>query len=205
MITRNRAIGILLSAVAVLVLVGSSAQAQSSTRKSAAKKKGPSSSGGYGAMIARGYTNRNSAARFSSSYIRNQLTARSVRGSVNPLTPATTLGSYTPLSARKTPKPFSSISRRPTVSPYLALSNSFNQVSDYYNLVRPQQQQRRVNQQLQRQNQANQHRLNQLAAKGPYNPRGNENAAPTGHSAVFQSYGTYLNTNGYYSGAPVPR
>jgi len=91
------------------------------------------------------------------------------------------------------------------VSPYLALNNSFNQVSDYYNIVRPQQEQQQVNQQLQRQNQANQRRLNQLAAKGPYSTRGDENSAPTGHSAVFQSLGTYLNTGGYYSSSPVPR
>ncbi|MGI9327268.1 MAG: hypothetical protein ACR2PZ_18770, partial [Pseudomonadales bacterium] len=118
---------------------------------------------------------------------------------------APNLGSYRPPSSSFGSKPFSSISRKPTVSPYLGLNSSFDQASSYFNNVRPQQQQQQVNQQLRRQNMANQHRLNQMAAAGPYSPRGDENAAPTGHTAVFQNLGTYLNTGGYYSGAPVAR
>jgi len=194
MIARNKAINVFLSAVAVVTLTNSSALAQSGKKD-------------YGQSIASrnsgsNYAARYSGSRFTSASIINRLNMRS-SGRTGLLATLPSLGSYKPPA--KSSKPFSTISRSPTVSPYLALNNSFNQVSDYYNIVRPQREQRRVNQQLQRQNQSNQRRLNKLAASGPYNPKGNQNAAPTGHSAVFQSLGSYLNTGGYFSGAPIPR
>ena len=42
-------------------------------------------------------------------------------------------------------KPFSRIDRGPTVSPYLALNNPFSTAEDYYNIVKPLQEQRRTN------------------------------------------------------------
>jgi len=189
MITRYKAFAIVLSSTIGLVLTSHSALAQSGTKS-------------YGSNRISELTNRTGASRFSSKFIRDQLTASSV---TRVRAAGSNLGAYKPTSSSFNSKPFSSISRKPTVSPYLALNNSFNQVSDYYNIVRPQREQQQVNQQLQRQNQANQRRLNQMAAKGPYSTRGDENSAPTGHTAVFQSLGTYLNTGGYFSGSPVPR
>lgn len=178
----------LIAAVAIVCIQpSSSVQAQSGTKS-------------YGTHLMQRQVSINSASQFSTSKIEQRLRNRSVRRAYNP---ASSLGSYRPPASSS--KPFSSISRGPSVTPYLALSNSFNQVSDYYNIVRPQrqqqtanQQQQRVNQQLQRQHLANQRRLNELAAQGPYNPRGDENSAPTGHAAVFQNLGTYLNTGGYF-------
>jgi len=190
MITRNRALGVVFSAVASLVLTSSLAQAQSGADN-------------FGSSRVKNFANRAGSAQFSSSAIRNQFTNRSLSRDRRFSRP--NLGSYTPPSSGLSSKPFSSVTRRPTVSPYLALNNSFNQVSDYYNIVRPQREQRQVNQQVQRQQQSNQRRLNQLAVQGPYSPKGNEDSAPTGHAAVFQSLGTYLNTGSYYAGPPAPR
>ena len=185
MINRNKALGMVLAVAAVLALAASSVQAQTN------------------AFDSKSFITTNSASRFSSNYFQKNLQNRTTRGTRSP---AASLGSYQPPSATGfSSKPFSSISRAPTVSPYLALNNTFNQASAYYTSVRPQQEQQRMNQQLQRQGLANQHRLNQMAATGPYSPRGDEDAAPTGHVSVFQSLGTYLNTGGYFSGAPVPR
>jgi len=187
MITRNRAFGIVLSVVAVLVLTVSSVKAQSNSKN-------------YGSRRARELSSSNNSSQFSSSGIQRRLRGLSVRRDrfAKP-----NLGPSRSLSSNPSSKPFSTISRSPTVTPYLALNNSFNQVSDYYNIVRPQQEQRRVNQQMQRQHETSRRRLNQLAAQGPYSRTGNENAAPTGHAAVFQSLGTYLNTGGYYAGPPT--
>ncbi len=113
------------------------------------------------------------------------------------------LGSSNP--RRPAPKPFSSINRGSTVSPYLSLGSSLNSTNDYYNLVRPQQQQRRRNEQVQRQLLANQQRLGQMSAQAPYNPRGNEDNAPTGHTAVFQSLGSYLTTGNYFPPPTAPK
>jgi len=190
MITRNRTLGIVFIAVASLVLTSSLVQAQSGAQ-------------GFGARRAKSFSNRAGSSQFSSSAFKNRVTNSSLSRDNRFVRP--NLGSYTPPSSSRSSKPFSSVTRSPAVSPYLALNNSFNQVSDYYNIVRPQREQRRVNQQLLRQNQTNQRRLNQMAAQGPYSPKGNENSAPTGHAAVFQSLGTYLNTGGYYAGPPAPR
>ncbi|MCA9230493.1 MAG: hypothetical protein KDA57_07570 [Planctomycetales bacterium] len=176
-----RTLGIVLTVVGSLGLVADSAQAQ------------------YGGFTSKSFINTNSTARFSTSQLQSQVRTRSIR---NDRVALPNLGSYRP---RSSSKPFSSISRAPTVSPYLALNNSFDQASSYYTSVRPQQQQYQMNQQLQRQGLANQHRLNQMAARGPYSPRGDEDSAPTGHVAVFMNLGTYLNTGSYFAGPPTPR
>ncbi len=137
---------------------------------------------------------RNSVSRFSSKVIQNR--SRSVgrfgAGGVN-------LKTYSgAASSSNRSKPFSSINRGPAVSPYLALSGSLNSVSDYYNVVRPQQEQARANERLQRQTLSNQRRLNQLAAQAPYNLQGDSNLAPTGHSASYMFFGNFLSTGGFF-------
>jgi hypothetical protein len=102
-------------------------------------------------------------------------------------------------------KPFSRIDRGPTVSPYLALNNPFSTAEDYYNIVKPLQEQRRTNDAFSRQQYAQQRKLNQIAAQGPYQITGNANAAPTGHSAGFMQMGSYMNTGGYFAPPTQPK
>jgi hypothetical protein len=98
---------------------------------------------------------------------------------------------------RQKNKPFASVSRGPTVTPYLGLTGlPSGGATNYYANVKPQLEQQRVNQQAQQQNVKLQHQLNQMAAQAPFDPRGSEQMAPTGHAAV------YLNLGGYY---PEPR
>ena len=136
----------------------------------------------------------NSASRFSSQSFQNR--ARSVRGFGAGGVNRRSYGGVSSSSRR--PKPFSSINRGPAVSPYLALSGSLNSVSDYYNIVRPQQRQARVNQLQQRQTLANQRRLNQIAAAGPYSVQGDANLAPTGHSASYMFFGNFQSTGNFF-------
>lgn len=96
-------------------------------------------------------------------------------------------------------KPFARIDRGPTVSPYLSLNNPFSTAEDYYNIVRPLQEQRRTNDAVQRQQYAQARRLNQIAAQGPYSITGNANSAPTGHGAGFMHLGSYMNTGSYFA------
>lgn len=97
-------------------------------------------------------------------------------------------------------KPFASLNNGPSVSPYLGLSSPFSSsASNYYTQVRPQLEQQRINQQLQQRSFAMQKQLNTVAAQPPYNPKGSENQAPTGHAAVFMNYG------GYYPPVAAPK
>ena len=137
---------------------------------------------------------RNSVSQFSSQRFQNR--ARSIRGFGTGGVNRRSYGGASSSSRR--PKPFSSINRGPAVSPYLALSGSLNSVSDYYNIVRPQREQARANSQLQRQTQLNQRRLNQIAARGPYDLQGNENLAPTGHSATYMFFDNFQSTGNYF-------
>ncbi len=107
--------------------------------------------------------------------------------------------------APRSAKPFSMIDRGPTVSPYLQLSNPLSSASDYYNVVRPLQEQRNTNDRLMRQQYAQSRKLNQIAAQGPYQITGNEEAAPTGHSTGFMKYGTYMNLGGYFAPQTAPK
>ena len=102
-------------------------------------------------------------------------------------------------------KPFSRIDRGPTVSPYLALNNPFSTAEDYYNIVKPLQEQRRTNDAFARQQYAQQRKLNQIAAQGPFQITGDPNAAPTGHGSGFMSLGTYLNTGNYFAPPTQPK
>jgi hypothetical protein len=96
-------------------------------------------------------------------------------------------------------KPFSSISRGPSVTPYLALDQPFaNTATQYYTQIRPQLEQQRINQQVQRQTQQMQRQLSEVTARPPYDPQGNENMMPTGHSAGFMTMSNFMNYGGYY-------
>jgi hypothetical protein len=101
-------------------------------------------------------------------------------------------------SPQRQQKPFSSIDRGPAVSPYLALSGSLNSVSDYYNIIRPQREQARVNQRQQRQTRSNQYQINQFASQSPYSLQGDESLAPTGHSASYMYFGNFQSTGNFF-------
>jgi len=173
-------LSMLLLASAFLALMASDALAQSDYTKS----------------TLRNIQARTSASAYSiNSYKQQSRNLARPRVSVPGLNYGFSQGSSAP---RPISKPFSSVNRRSPVTPYLAYSGTLNTVSDYYNIIRPRQQQRQVNQQQQRQNFATQRRLSQLSAQAPYNPKGSDELAPTGHAAVFQNLGTYLNYGGYY-------
>jgi hypothetical protein len=102
-------------------------------------------------------------------------------------------------------KPFSRIDRGPTVSPYLSLNNPFSTAEDYYNIVRPLQEQRRTNDAVAQQQYMQQRKLNQIAAQGPFQITGDPDAAPTGHGSGFMRLGTYMNTGGYFAPPTQPK
>lgn len=96
-------------------------------------------------------------------------------------------------SRRPAQRPFSNLNRRPTVSPYLQLFNSENSFdpgfsTDYQTLVRPQLEQRRVNEQLRRESAQLELRLQNIAAQPAFRPTGNQNLAPTGFGASTYRY-----------------
>lgn len=96
-------------------------------------------------------------------------------------------------------KPFSSVSSRPTVSPYLSLfadTLSDGVLPNYTTFTRPQLQQQRFNDQMQRQNMEMERRVQAISAKPAFqNPRGSETQAPTGHPAMFSNTGRYYPAN----------
>ena len=96
-------------------------------------------------------------------------------------------------------KPFSRVDRGPAVSPYLALNNPFSTAEDYYNIVKPLQEQRRTNDAVARQQYAQQRKLNQIAAMGPYQITGSDRFAPTGHASGFMRLGNYMTTGNYFA------
>ena len=160
---------------------------------------------GVGAVQANAFRIQNSARQFTTSRIRGQINAQSygvagVQG-VN----ARRFGdAFAGTSSGA--KPFQSLNRGPSVTPYLGLSSSFNQVSDYYNIVRPQQefqrareQQARTTERTQRQLVAQQHRLNQMAAAPPFDIRGDDETPPTGHGVSYMSFGNFQSTGGYFA------
>lgn len=116
-----------------------------------------------------------------------------------------TLGSGNQSMSPRSSKPFSMIDRGPVVSPYLQLDNPLSTASDYYNVVKPLQEQRRVNDRVMKQQYMQARKLNQIAAQGPYQVTGNENAAPTGHSTGFMKYGSYMNLGGYFAPQTSPK
>jgi hypothetical protein len=148
--------------------------------------------------------NQNSASSYSIANFRQQAMTSAI-GTTG--VPGVNFRSYglqsTNLSSRR--KPFSGSQLSPTVSPYLALSNPFATATDYYNVVRPQQEQRRVNQQVAHQQALQQRELNKMAAQGPYSITGNADMAPTGHAAGYMQYGAYSNTGSYFPAPTKPQ
>jgi len=146
----------------------------------------------YTQNVIRNWTNNNTAAGFTSDRLRGQVFNRSVPqynfSNVN-------RGLFSGSAARgPQQKPFSGLIRPPTVSPYLGLlgNNPFTSTTDnYFNIVRPQLEQQRINQQLAQRNIQLQRQLNDVAAQGPYSPTGAVDRQPTGHGAVYMNYGGY--------------
>ena len=158
----------------------------------------------FGQATTRSFVAQNSANRFSVGQIQQQINSRSFGAVGVAGVNRRTFGDAFSASNNAS-KPFSSLNRGPSVSPYLALSGSLNSVSDYYNIVRPRQDfrrqrevQERQNQLAQRQIMANQHRLNQLAARAPYDIRGDENQAPTGHAVTLMHFDNFQNRGGFF-------
>ena len=103
-------------------------------------------------------------------------------------------GSSLGLSSPRLGKAFSSISSSPTVSPYLNLFREDLSGSgdlNYNTIVKPQLEQRRMNEQLQRQNLEIARRVQSIAAQADYNPQGSKSQYPTGHQTVFMYLGHY--------------
>lgn len=124
--------------------------------------------------------------------------------SVTPATPTTrraaTFDSFGPsLSANQ--KPFSNAQTEPTVSPYLNLFNDTflgDGVDNYNTIVRPQLRQQQFNQQVRREAQSLNRRVQQLSARPAFDPRGSQQQSPTGHSTGFMYYSHF-----YPSAGPV--
>jgi hypothetical protein len=165
----------------------------------------------YGEQATKGIQSQNSVRQFSAANINQRILSQSVGrtgvAGVNGRNYSTGLQAGSglgPLPSRSS-KPFSRIDRGPTVSPYLSLSNPFSTATDYYNVVKPLQEQRRVNDRLMQQQYLQNKRLNQIAAQGPYQITGNENAAPTGHGTGFMKFANYMNTGGYFAPPTQPK
>jgi hypothetical protein len=135
------------------------------------------------------FTKTQALARINSGYagVRNP--------SLSPLpsmqTPRLGLGVNT---ATRSSKPFSSVQSAPTVSPYLNLFRTDLQGGGNFNystLVQPQLQQQQLNQQLERQNQQTNRRLQSIAAQADYNYQGAKDQYPTGHQTTFGYTGHY--------------
>lgn len=165
----------------------------------------------YGSQWVKNIQNVNSSNRFSTQRVQRRLHNQSgLRVGVfgvnqrSYLTPSNNQG-----PRYRAEKPFANIDRGPSVSPYLQLSNPFSTASDYYNIVRPQQEQQRINarvqRQIERQRAIQQQKLNQVAAQGPYDITGDEDRAPTGHTTVFMETPNFLTTGAYFPPVTNPK
>lgn len=171
----------------------------------------------YAAAQLRGIQQRNSADNFTVGRIQNQVINQGIpRAGVMGVNLQNFSGRSAAIAAPRQPlvggglssggsKPFSRIDRGPTVSPYLSLNNPLSTAEDYYNIVRPLQEQRRTNDAFARQQYQQQRKLNQIAAQGPYRMTGDPNAAPTGHGTGFMRMGSYMNTGGYFAPPTQPK
>lgn len=104
-------------------------------------------------------------------------------------------------------KPFANANMGSSTSPYMGLladTPFTSTTTNYFNKVRPQIEQQRMNEKLMSQNMRLQQQLQAVAAKGPYDPTGAENRAPTGHAAAYMNNGgVYGNHGGYYPQVPI--
>ena len=165
-----------------------------------------SNASGFADATLKNLQSANSASRFSVERIQNNVINQGVPlvGTLG-VNQRNFLGNPSSSTLNQRSKPFSGISQGPTVSPYLALSAPRASASDYYNVIRPRQQQQQQNRQSQIQAIRRGRQLNQMAARAPYSTTGDENQAPTGHVAVFQSLGSYQNTGGYFPPPSPPK
>lgn len=139
---------------------------------------------------------QNELSRFSSAGLRN-----SVYNQVVPRNSGVAARNLFQLGGGIQPKakPFSTAKIGGSVSPYLEYSNPFsNAGTTYYTQVRPRQEQQRYQQQVQQQLELQDRRLSASEVRGPYDRAGSERVAPTGHTAVFQYYGTFQNYLDFY-------
>lgn len=148
----------------------------------------------YTNRLLNGNQNRNSASAFTSQRFQNRVLNRVV-----PTYNFSNVNRNVLDGARGRAKPFANYSSPSPVSPYLALDQPFQNTSTtYYTQIRPMQEQQRLNQQVAQRSAAIQQQLNAIAAQGPYSPQGDQERAPTGHTATFMNHG------GYYQ-MPAPR
>jgi len=160
---------------------------------------------GFGSTSVDRLIRNNSASRFSVGNVQRTLRNRSAAIVGTPgVNQRNFLGASSGLLSQRA-KPFNSVTRGPTVSPYLALSAPRAAASDYQRIIRPQQQQQRENQRQQAFAIQRQRQLNKTAARAPYSTTGDENRAPTGHAAVFQSLGSFQNTGRYFPPPSPPK
>ena len=155
---------------------------------------------GYANAQVNQFRNSTNASAFSSQRLRNQVRGRDIgRFGVAGI-------NATNFSNQPKNKPFQGLNRGPVVSPYLALSGSFNGVSDYYNIVQPQREFERARRQQELENErtqrailANQSRLNQIAARPPFDITGDKELAPTGHNVTYQAFSHFGTTGNYFT------
>ncbi len=91
-------------------------------------------------------------------------------------------------------KPFSGVRSDPTVSPWMNMFRddlSGEGDLNYQTLVRPQLNQQRINQQVERQNIEMGRRIQAMAAQNAFNPTGSSQMYPTGHPTAFMQFGHY--------------
>jgi hypothetical protein len=148
---------------------------------------------GYGQSQINQMMYKNTAAGFTSNYMRNATINRAVPtyaySNVN-------RGILTGASGSGPQKPFTSYQRSSGVSPYLGLvgSNPYTSTTDnYFKIVRPQLEQQKQNERLTQQNIAMQKQLGGVASQAPYGLQGATDRAPTGHASVYFNYGGYYN------------
>lgn len=161
---------------------------------------------GYGATQMNNILSRNSASQFTTSRIMQQVRNQAVPpAGVGGVNRQNFIGRGSSPLGGPASKPFTGLDRGPSVSPYLTLSNPFSTPSDFYNIVRPQQDQRAFNDRISRQQYAQSRKLNQMAAQGPYQITGNESAAPTGHGTGFMQFNAFMNTGNYFPAPTGPK
>lgn len=154
--------------------------------------------------------NRNSMENYTVERVQQRAISRAIRPTgVQGVNRQTYAPSYLNDMSQKR-KPFAGVDRGPAVSPYLTLTNALNNPfsttsTDYYNIVRPQQQQERINQRVAQQQYIQQKKLNQVAAQGPYSITGDDELAPTGHGSGFMQFGAYMNTGNYFAPPTQPK
>ena len=152
-------------------------------------------------------TAQNSASRFTTNRLRNEVINRTVPQYAFSNVNRGVLKGATGAQAPQRSKPFASANKGPNTSPYLGMIPNApvtSSTSNYFNIVKPQLEAQRANEKLQAQNIRLQQQLTEVASKGPYSTSGSEQRAPTGHTAVYMNNGgVFGNPGGYYPVTPI--